>query len=295
MLVKIDNKEELNFDKQINYLVGINGSGKSRTLLLIDLLLGEKTKKALILDDYLYYSNISIKLDSGKTLEADKKSGKITGLEEEVNVLYLPSPTNFNVYMKLAETLEFVKIETRKLRDVLMTELKKDYDDSDTSLSLDLPDFVEQRGIIGFPPDPKPKQKLAKILESNKELKEKIEKLKLFFDSAQQIDNKTVMLNYDSGIRFFISETRVFLDPSDLSWGEAWFIVLISSIILGDADHRNPDLILLDSPDIGLHIIKQDWIANNLEKLTKAKVIIATHSPGMLGNEIDEESIKYLD
>lgn len=77
----------------------------------------------------------------------------------------------------------------------------------------------------------------------------------------------------------------------ELSSGEQHMIVLIYNLLFR-AKSTEDELILIDEPEISLHIAWQKRFVTNLEKISKLSkfdVIIATHSPAIINGRFDLE------
>lgn len=93
---------------------------------------------------------------------------------------------------------------------------------------------------------------------------------------------KTVVIDRDSGF-YFKSLNNDIIDRNMLSSGEQNQIVLLFNLIFGLASQK---VILIDEPEISLHVAWQQTFLDSLKKIQKInkyeKVIIATHSPQVI-------------
>ena len=122
-------------------------------------------------------------------------------------------------------------------------------------------------------------------------------KLAVFDDLARKIELLTSMINgrflyktlrisRDRGY-VFESIVNTHLRPSDLSSGEQHELVLLHELLFGVAE---PSLILIDEPEISLHLVWQQHFLPDLVKivtLSSLDVIVATHSPEIIGDHWD--------
>ena len=88
------------------------------------------------------------------------------------------------------------------------------------------------------------------------------------------------------------------MNLSQLSSGEQHQVVLIYELIFNTKEHS---IVLIDEPEISLHVVWQEQFLDDLKMITemnKAKAIIATHSPQIIGDYwdlvIDLEEIRKL-
>ncbi|WP_404695412.1 AAA family ATPase, partial [Raoultella ornithinolytica] len=93
---------------------------------------------------------------------------------------------------------------------------------------------------------------------------------------------KNVIIDRDNGF-YFKSQTGDLVDRNSLSSGEQNQIVLLFNLIFDLATQK---VILIDEPEISLHVAWQQTFLESLKKIQKInqyeKVIIATHSPQVI-------------
>ena len=85
----------------------------------------------------------------------------------------------------------------------------------------------------------------------------------------------------------FRSKNGESLNPRLLSSGEQHEVILLYDLIFKTSSDT---LVLIDEPEISLHIDWQLSFLSDLEsitELTNPQFIIATHSPSIIGNRID--------
>lgn len=114
-----------------------------------------------------------------------------------------------------------------------------------------------------------------------------INKLELYEDIVnKKLTFKTMKLSSAEGITVISNEGKV-LSLNDLSSGEQEIIVLFYKLIF----ESDVNLLLIDEPEISLHIAWQKEIMENLKSVVNLnkniQVIIATHSPQIISNNWD--------
>ena len=113
------------------------------------------------------------------------------------------------------------------------------------------------------------------------------EKLTLFKNTIDRIFRyKELIITRDGGL-VFLTETREFLRPEELSSGEQHEIVMLYQLLF----KVKPDtMVLIDEPEISLHIAWQDDFIKDLIKITDQAafdVLLATHSPSIISDRWD--------
>ncbi len=97
---------------------------------------------------------------------------------------------------------------------------------------------------------------------------------------------KTVSIDKNDGIEFR-TDAGAMLDPSFLSSGEQHEVVLMYQLLFKVQPNS---LILIDEPELSLHIAWQEQFLRDLEQITsisKFDVLVATHSPQIIGDRWD--------
>lgn len=113
------------------------------------------------------------------------------------------------------------------------------------------------------------------------------EKIDLFRSViSQRFQHKQMRINKDRGF-YFVTGTEQVLDASSLSSGEQHEVVLLYELLFNT---RPDSLILIDEPEISLHVAWQQQFLHDLLKMTqlsKFDVLLATHSPLIIDDRWD--------
>lgn len=116
-----------------------------------------------------------------------------------------------------------------------------------------------------------------------------ITKLDLFVGIINsRLTFKKIKVSREEGIEIFSNENKK-LKLSELSSGEQQQIVLFYELIFETPERS---LLLIDEPEISLHIIWQKTFMEDLQKVVNMKnlnVIVATHSPQIINNYWDNQ------
>lgn len=112
-----------------------------------------------------------------------------------------------------------------------------------------------------------------------------LEKINLFVAilNHKEFVNKSIRIDSEYGF-YFKSDDNQILNLSDLSSGEQHEVVLIYELLFKTEPNT---LILIDEPEISLHVMWQKAFVKDLEGIGKVKDIsflIATHSPHIINN-----------
>ncbi|WP_454945646.1 AAA family ATPase [Capnocytophaga granulosa] len=113
-----------------------------------------------------------------------------------------------------------------------------------------------------------------------------LEKIELFVNIINQREFafKSIQISNNKGFSFYQNKTQQPLSLTDLSSGEQQEVVLLYELLFKTAPNS---LILIDEPEISLHVIWQKAFIDDLKKIAKLKRIsflVSTHSPQIINN-----------
>ncbi|MFM7458297.1 MAG: AAA family ATPase [bacterium] len=122
------------------------------------------------------------------------------------------------------------------------------------------------------------------------------EKLKSFDDISEKVKllveiinrkflSKEISFDLNKGL-ICLDIEKTELDLNSLSSGEQHQLVLFSELIFGEDE----GLVLIDEPELSLHVRWQNDFISDMEKILKSKqqLFIATHSPTIIGHRMSE-------
>jgi len=115
-----------------------------------------------------------------------------------------------------------------------------------------------------------------------------LEKLELFAGilNERRFTYKTIQIDREKGFYFKTSKGKE-LELNQLSSGEQHEVVLLYELIF---NARQNTLVLIDEPEISLHVTWQKEFLNDLLRIVKIQniqVLIATHSPSIINDRWD--------
>lgn len=123
------------------------------------------------------------------------------------------------------------------------------------------------------------------------------DKLRIFDEMAEKIDLlKTILNDHFLFKELYIDKQHGFvfknkndqiIDPSDLSSGEQHELVLLYQLLFKVEPNS---LILIDEPEISLHVAWQKQFLNDIQSISNIKdldILIATHSPQIINERWD--------
>lgn len=116
-----------------------------------------------------------------------------------------------------------------------------------------------------------------------------LDKIELFVNIINQKDFafKSIQISSNKGFSFYQNKQQQELSLTDLSSGEQQEVVLLYELLFKTTPNT---LILIDEPEISLHVLWQKAFINDLKKIADIKKIsflVSTHSPQIIDNYWD--------
>lgn len=238
-------------DPSVNILVGPNGSGKSTLLRLINLILEGSGKELEKIK-----ADIQVQFASGLLLEykyAEKKTSSANNL--------LKLDTAIDV-----EYINTFDIPTQKKSD--KSQLLQELDKVIYEHGKDFFSFFDYRmKIINFPEE-------RDIIEA------KIKQLFGIIDTFFAPTGKRISINPETNkMVFTFPDDEGEIGPDELSSGEKQLLLILLKTFLKE---ENPFIMIMDEPEISLHVEWQELLIDAILQLNKnCQIILSTHSPSI--------------
>lgn len=122
--------------------------------------------------------------------------------------------------------------------------------------------------------DPEDQRQAAEVSAPKKQFQDMIDKL--FADTNKKIDRKSNEIQF---IQDMGSTTQV-ITPYQLSSGEKQMLAILLTVLV---ENREPYALLMDEPEISLHIDWQQQLIDLIRQLNpNAQIILSTHSPALI-------------
>lgn len=173
----------------------------------------------------------------------------------------------FKKYRKYKDIATFDVPATGERGSVLDQKLEKlesDYAYYLSDLTRQLSEIIQKSGKVDF-------EQWQKIYAHN-------DKFIQIVNSAFENTNKKVDTN-QSKLQFKIGD-ELLEDNKKLSSGEKQFLIIMLTVLL---QREDDSILILDEPEISMHIDWQRTLINNIQKLnSNCQIILATHSPGVI-------------
>lgn len=123
--------------------------------------------------------------------------------------------------------------------------------------------------------------KATNIPKQAKAINERIQLLYKIIDKQFSLTNKVIGIDLSTNKLIFKDDNQ-YIHLEDLSSGEKQFLLIIFKVFLMEG---KPAILLMDEPEISLHIDWQYELVNIIRQLNpNCQLIISTHSPSVFGD-----------
>jgi predicted ATPase len=247
---------QLNSD--VNILVGENGTGKSSLLMLLNLIFN--SKKAIFTEKFMASNNVKIYENNGTKIFDGRVGLASFGVSQKT---FLPQGN-------MSSTLNVDYLTTFDTNLVSQNDLQNNSTVIKTSL-----DFLLKKTLDDFSAyelrqtrkAARNEMTFAQALEKKNYLVSTINRL--FKNTEKRVDDEqgdfAFRLNNDKKLSVY-----------DLSAGEKQLLLILLTVIVQE---EKPSVLLLDEPEISLHILWQHELIEIIRTLNpNCQIIIATHS-----------------
>jgi len=267
-------------DKDANCLVGYNGSGKSTILKIIREAISDSLDATL---NYSYLESLSsaceIHFSNAGSLVLSYQNG--TGSREYRNLSKEDFDNLKKIYVNTFENESFAESDDKKMKELITIQ---DGEFIKTNLDIDLLKLKERFRKYKNQIDNTIIQ-LVKSGERKFELKqyyEDFDNIVSIIDHLFAETSKTFDTSQDN-MPFRLVDRNI--SWTSLSSGEKQLIILLLNTFL---EKENPTILLLDEPEISLHLSWQQQLIELLKKVNpNCQMIIVTHSPTMFRHHQD--------
>lgn len=286
-------------DPKVNILVGANGSGKSTILSLM--------KVSLAFEDYPLmpgvFDQTKVTFDGDRPLtfllggEAYQMMSKIMP-EHVINDKSDPSKKYPPVIIGWGSLEDFHTDGTPPINEPVFTYIStfdmglKDkaiigkLSDERVRTELDFELYQLTNAYISYQLtlSRKAENLLFRDIQKN-DLKARREEIygkkNLFISTINQLFADTgKVLDSDEQERMIFRQGKTILPPYQLSAGEKQILIILLKTLL---QNNQSAILLMDEPEISLHLAWQERLIDDILKLNEqAQIIIATHSPGIM-------------
>ena len=167
-------------------------------------------------------------------------------------------------------------LETKR-KELIDAGLLKSFEDNNLPIEYTINDSTKQLLSVYV-------EDVQQKLNIFKEISSKIELFKSIIN--QKFSYKSIAINQENGFTFTTDDGQV-LSPIDLSSGEQHELVMIYELLFKVEPNS---LILIDEPEISLHVEWKIQFLKDLQEITKLAhldVLISTHSPTLIHDRWD--------
>ncbi|QYX30531.1 AAA family ATPase [Sphaerospermopsis torques-reginae] len=245
-------------NQDVNVLIGKNGSGKSTILKMLNEAVQPIEDNQLNFRLFDPIDEMIIALEDDIVIRVDSENRSITGNKQDIN--YTLNTSFINTFDVVEKSVD----PNLTLLDYQLDKLKLEF----VTYQRDLSNKVET--ILKQDDGESRLNQLAKIEAIYEPKKTFIEIINyLFTHTDKKFDEKE--------FHFIKTGIQTPILPQDLSSGEKQILIILLKTLLQD---KQPYILLMDEPEISLHI---DWQRSLIEHIRQinpnCQIIITTHSP----------------
>ena len=274
--------------QKTNVLVGKNGMGKSTILQLIIATLSKKDtfKKSFLCESItIFTEQEDIFSMRNETITDEIRKALLKALQDNPKILEQIKSESDNKF----NNKQFYENFNNPYNKSELTAFISSSNDNDDKLNFEFISTVNlnanstqnlslANGEIQNILDLEIQTELQRLLAINDEVlnKQLITALNIMFSESE----KKVRLNTDFELEFFINNETLYFPQ--LSSGERQVIYILLKVAIAT---RNNALILMDEPEISLHLSWQEKLLTQIRKINpNSQIIIVTHSPAIVMN-----------
>lgn len=301
-------------DEQVNIIVGENGSFKTTVLRFLARALSSKSEEVIetCLNEVIvnFDNNMSIRYKQFQGILADlnRRSDAdptISFLAKYVNYRVKDEKNKDSVVITADGTIGYLGDQEisddeiyRNLRtDVISTfDIKRQRAEEQSDLDAILETLQSD---FGYFLDDRMRELTAIIQNTESVSKQKLDQINqrknLFVSLVNEAFKSTgKQLNPDSAkLTFIIDSTKETITAKDLSSGEKQLLIILLTTLL---ENGKEYIILLDEPEISLHIQWQYRLIDMIRELNpNAQIILTTHSPSVFSDGWGDKAIYMED
>lgn len=290
---------EWEFDDKVNILAGINGSYKTTLLNIIKQITNqEKITYPVASIEAEYTEGIKLtyirQISDVKNLLANRESNKVVidKIEKEHPEWVSGNDSTNNIHITVVsyrieqngQRLDMVKYEPIKKIDHISTFDVVSGKDKDSVLNAELSKLQEKYAYY--------LSDLSMQVSNLIKEKENVNRVQLdainqyrdefitMINESFKVTGKTLSENESS--LSFVNNNGQNIQLANLSAGEKQLLIILLTVLL---EKRQEYILILDEPEISMHIDMQYSLINNIQKLNpNIQIIISTHSPAIFGS-----------
>lgn len=292
---------------QVNVLVGVNGSGKSTILSIIYCMLNNlpNSHKNMIFEEAKIYFKDKIKpIVRKNNMKARFVDIHQIAIDMATQIEQLMSKElGKNKPENLKEKL-LNDIQEKMMKDVQEIDGRKALIVQHTEQVIDNPEIFEHLHITMISTLNLSANAIFEFKGSNEEvlniLDLEMDKVLNQFNYKSDNEMKERLINAlnfflnmvgknikyeENTILYFDTEIQKELKFSDLSSGERQLVYMLVQVALNSTEKEKSSIVLMDEPEISLHIDWQEYFIHQLRVLSpNTQFIIVTHNPALIMN-----------
>lgn len=289
---------EWEFDKSVNILAGINGSYKTTLLSIIQQITRhENVSYPVASVEAEYTEGIKLvftrRVSDVQTLLANREANRVVvEMIEKEHPDWLANDEMRKVQLNIVsyrEEKDGKPLDKQNYESIIKIDFVSTFDvtsdrDKESVLNANLRKLQEQ---YAYYLSDLAKQVSDKVQESGNVTKEQVDIINKNRNEFIAIVNETFKetgktLSENESSLSFVKDNSQQIQLFNLSAGEKQLLIILLTALL---ERRQEYILIMDEPEISMHIDMQYTLIDNLLKLNpNAQIIVSTHSPAIFGS-----------
>ncbi|MCR5044366.1 MAG: ATP-binding protein [Bacteroidaceae bacterium] len=289
---------EWEFDKSVNILAGINGTYKTTLLSIIQQITRHENVSYPVASVEAEYTDgiklvFTRRVSDVQTLLANRETNRVVvEMIEKEHPDWLANDEMHKVQLNIVsyrEEKDGKPLDKQTYESIIKIDFVSTFDvasdrDKESVLNANLRKLQEQ---YAYYLSDLAKQVSDKVQESGNVTKEQVDIINKNRNEFIAIVNETFKetgktLSENESSLSFVKDNSQRIQLYNLSAGEKQLLIILLTALL---ERRQEYILIMDEPEISMHIDMQYTLIDNLLKLNpNAQIIVSTHSPAIFGS-----------
>lgn len=260
-----------NLNPDVNILIGENGTGKSTVLGLLHTLYQGSYHKQYLFDKF----EVSLNTEESNNIFPEQSYDFPTP-QNEITFI-----STFDFFLKDEKEISSKNEQIRTELDYEIQGLITEFKSYLLKLAKRKDEVYQKLMNQSFETEDDDVKKLGQVMSQLKQVEQEIDKYENIFTQIinQTFSNTNKVIDFDENNSIIFKQGKTFISPYELSSGEKQMLIIFLSLVIQEDKYFT---LVLDEPEISLHLRWQSDLIDNIRKLNpNCQIILATHAPAI--------------